>query len=120
MTVFDASALLAFINDEPGADVVQSRLEIGGSCSTVNWAEVAQKSIVRGSWPSTRILLLSYDLRIEPVTMEDAESAASRWNRTDGLSLGDRLCLSLGDRLDDEVLTADRSWGSDGRIVQIR
>jgi len=37
-----------------------------------------------------------------------------------GLSLADRLCLALGERLDAEVLTADRSWGSGGRIQQIR
>ncbi|MGH9018939.1 MAG: hypothetical protein ACRDY1_14405 [Acidimicrobiales bacterium] len=37
-----------------------------------------------------------------------------------GLSLADRLCPALGERLDVLVVTADSSWGEDGRIRQIR
>jgi PIN domain nuclease of toxin-antitoxin system len=37
-----------------------------------------------------------------------------------GLSLADRLCLALGDRLDADVLTADQAWGAGERIKQIR
>jgi PIN domain nuclease of toxin-antitoxin system len=36
------------------------------------------------------------------------------------LSLADRLCLALAERLSAEVLTADRAWGRAGRIRQIR
>jgi PIN domain nuclease of toxin-antitoxin system len=61
-----------------------------------------------------------YGLEIEPVTASDAEWAARRWVRDEGLSLADRLCLALGDRLDADVLTADRTWGTSGRITQIR
>ena len=43
-----------------------------------------------------------------------------RWVPGEGLSLADRLCLGLGERLDAAVLTADKSWGDTGRIVQIR
>lgn len=119
MTVFDASALLALLQGEPGAEVVESRLSSGGVCSTANWSEVAQKAMSRGDWPAARTLLLSFDLRLEPVTQDDAEAAAARWRRDDGLSLGDRLCLSLADRLDAEAVTADRSWSGD-RVRQIR
>ncbi|MXX42173.1 MAG: type II toxin-antitoxin system VapC family toxin [Acidimicrobiales bacterium] len=35
-------------------------------------------------------------------------------------TLADRLCMALGERLDAQILTADRSWGSKGRITQIR
>jgi PIN domain nuclease of toxin-antitoxin system len=48
------------------------------------------------------------------------QGAAHRWRAGDGLSLGDRLCLALGERLDDDVLTADRRCGDDGRVIQIR
>ena len=65
-------------------------------------------------------LLRSYDLDIEPVITADAESGGRRWRSGEGLSLGDRLCLALGDRLDHDVLTADRRWGNVGRVVQIR
>jgi ribonuclease VapC len=63
---------------------------------------------------------MSYPVEIEPVTVDDAERAALLWKPDSGLSLGDRLCLALGDRLDAPILTADRSWGSGGRIRQIR
>lgn len=52
--------------------------------------------------------------------MADAEWAAPRWRAGEGLSLGDRLCLALGDRLDADVWTADRRWGDPGRIGEIR
>ena len=57
---------------------------------------------------------------VEPVTVADAEWAAVRWQPGEGLSLADRLCLALGDRLDATVLTADRSWGKGGRLRQVR
>ena len=50
----------------------------------------------------------------------DAEWAARRWVRGEGLSLADRLCMALGERLEAPVLTADKAWGTDNRIIQIR
>ncbi|MFT4299437.1 MAG: hypothetical protein QM597_07380 [Aeromicrobium sp.] len=64
--------------------------------------------------------LLSFPLSIEPVTVEDAELAARLWSDTPGLSLGDRLCLALGGRLDAVVWTADRACGTSARNCQIR
>lgn len=93
----------------------------GGTCGATSWSEAAQKVIAHGrDWELARTLLLSYGLDITPVTGEDAEWAAGRWRRGEGLSLGDRLCLALGERLDANVWTADKGWGSDGRIRQIR
>lgn len=122
MKVFDASALLAFLQGEAGADAVEAALLAGGCCASVNWSEVAQKVRAHGrNWDLAGALLRSYDLVIEPVTADDAERAASRWVSGDGLSLADLLCLALADRVDaDDVLTADQSWGSTGRIRQIR
>jgi PIN domain nuclease of toxin-antitoxin system len=92
VTVFDSSALLAFLQGEDGAATVEAALESGGACGAANWSEIAQKIRVHGQ----------------------------RWVRGEGLSLADRLCLALGDRLDADVLTADAMWGSHGRIRQIR
>ena len=50
----------------------------------------------------------------------DAEWAALRWQRDEGLSLGNRLCLALGSRIGAPVLTADTSWGEGDGIRQIR
>ncbi|MDP1340666.1 PIN domain-containing protein, partial [Klebsiella variicola] len=45
--ILDASALLAFLHDEPGADRVGKALD-GGVVCTVNWSEVLQKSLRAG------------------------------------------------------------------------
>ena len=121
--VLDASAVLAFLLGESGADVVEATLADDNEsvCSAANWSETAQRIlVVNGDWELARALLLSYDLRVDPVTAADAEWAARRYRRGEGLSLADRLCLALGERLEAPVLTADSAWGSAGRITQIR
>jgi ribonuclease VapC len=121
VNVVDASALLAFLQGEEGADLVEEGLVAGACCGTANWSEVAQKVRASGaSWELARGLLDSYDLGREVVTVEDAETAALQWTPGSGWSLADRLCLALGRRLDATVLTADRAWGSGDRIRQIR
>lgn len=119
--VLDASAILAFLHGEDGADTVEGALASDPRCGSANWSEVAQRVLSTGrDWNLARALLASYDVRVEPVIRDDAEWAARRWRRGEGLSLADRLCLALGERLDAEVLTADKSWGDAGRIIQIR
>jgi ribonuclease VapC len=121
VNLFDASALLAFLQGEPGAETVEAALASGGVCGTASWAEVAQKVQAHGrDWDMARALLLSYDLALEPVSILDAERAAALWSEGGDLSLGDRLCLALGRRLDATVWTADRGWGTGGGIRQIR
>lgn len=119
--VVDASAVLAYLQGEAGADLVEACLVAGARCGAANWSEVAQKVRAAGrDWDLARALLASYDLRVEPVLVEDAEWAAYRWRRGEPLSLADRLCLALSDRLGAEVWTADAAWGSQGLIRQIR
>lgn len=119
--VFDASALLAFLQGEDGADQVDGSLGPHGRISAANWSEIAQWIYAHGrDWVAASVLLRSYGLTIEPVTVADAEWAARRWTQGEGLSLGDRLCLALGERLDALIWTADRNWGTEGRIRQIR
>jgi ribonuclease VapC len=109
------------LHGEPGADLVEERLVDGSVCSAANWSEVAQKVRAAGrDWALVRSLLLSYELGVEPVTMADAEWAADRWRSGEGLSLADRLCLALADRLDLEAWTADAAWGSAVGVRQIR
>lgn len=119
--VLDASAILAFLQDEDGAGVVREALGDHPRCGAANWSEVAQKILAGGyDWPLARALLLSYGVEVAPVEAGDAEWAARRWRRGEGLSLADRLCLALGERMDVDVLTADAAWGSSGRVKQIR
>jgi len=120
-SVLDASAVLAFLQGEVGADVVQQHLLAGAGCGAANWAEVAQKVRAAGKdWGLSRALLVGYGLRIEPVGEHDAEWAAARWRQGEGLSLGDRLCLALADRLLVPAVTADSAWGTGTGIIQIR
>jgi PIN domain nuclease of toxin-antitoxin system len=119
--VLDASAILAFVQAEEGAPVVESALDGGATCGAANWSEVAQKVIAaERDWDLVRALLVSYGVDVAPVLPGDGEWAAQRWRRGEGLSLADRLCLALGARLGAEVVTADRAWGTDGTITQIR
>ena len=121
MTVLDSSAVLAFLRDEPGADDVERALESGAMAGAANWSEVAQKVQASGDdWSTARAILESYGLVIEPVTAADAERAAEQWSRDAELSLGDRLCFALAERMDVEVLTADRAWGTKPPVRQIR
>jgi ribonuclease VapC len=119
--VLDASAILAFLKNDEGADLVEVQLADDARCGAANWAEVAQK--IRGAdrdWSLARALLASYGVSIETVTESDAEWAAARWRRGEGLSLGDRLCLSLAHRLNAPALTADAAWGHEEPVRQIR
>jgi ribonuclease VapC len=121
LIVLDASALLAFLQGDAGERVVEEALLDGAACGAANWSEVAQKVRQRGAdWGVARALLLSYQLVIEPAVVEDAERAAESWTTGSPLSLGDRLCLGLADRLGVPVLTADAAWGSSAQIRQIR
>ena len=119
--VLDASALLAFLQGGAGADMVEEQLSGDVICGAANWSEVAQKVLAIGrDWDLARALILSYDVRVEPVTEDDAERAARRWRSGEGLSLADRLCLALADRTGLPVWTADTAWGAGPGINQIR
>jgi ribonuclease VapC len=111
--VLDASALLALLNREPGADKLTPQLLRTASASTVNLAEVQSKLISRGIDPEDAWeAALSPIHEIEPFTPEQAKTAGSliRQTKALGLSIGDRACLALAIALKAPVYTADRLW----------
>jgi PIN domain nuclease of toxin-antitoxin system len=121
VNLFDSSALLAFLQGESGADVVEEVLLAGGACGAANWSETVQKTRQRGAdWSLASGLLQSYGLAVEPVNADDAVRAAFLWESGSPLSLGDRLCLAQGERLDATIWTADTAWGSSAQIRQVR
>jgi PIN domain nuclease of toxin-antitoxin system len=114
-SVLDASALLAFMQDERGAEVVTEALRDGCAISVVNLSEVLSRIIEAGG--SAEETLSSLEglgdaLEVYAVEREDTlEIARLRpLTRFGSLSLGDRACLALASRLELPVLTADPSW----------
>jgi len=111
--VLDASALLAILNDEPGAEKLTPQLLQAATISTVNLAEVQGKLVTRGIDPdSAWEAALSPIREAEPFTAEQARIVGSLIAQTGvlGLSLGDRACLALAIVLKAPVYTADRLW----------
>lgn len=111
-TVVDASVVLAWLQDEPGADEAEPLL-IEGVIGTANWSEVLQKVRQHGA-PAGVVarLLASFGLTVVDVTRADAEFAADLWEQGTSLSLADRLCLALGVRAGLPVATADAAWAT--------
>jgi PIN domain nuclease of toxin-antitoxin system len=110
--VLDASAVLALMNDEPGADKVWPHLP-GAHLSAVNAAEVVAKLVDAGAESEAAAEALDrLGARIEPFGVDDILPAARirAVTRSAGLSLGDRACLALASRLQMPALTADREW----------
>jgi len=109
-TVVDASVVLAWLQDEPGADDAEPML-MQGLIGAANWSEVLQTTRQHGA-PGGVVgrLLASFGLTVADVTAEDAEIAAELWRQGTPLSLGDRLCLALGLRTGLPVATADATW----------
>jgi ribonuclease VapC len=110
--VLDASALLAYLREEPGAEVVDGLLA-DARMASVNWAEVVQTSLSAGvDVEGMQEDLQALGMRVEPFLPVDGERAGRLWplTRQQGWSLGGRACLSLGLRLGLTVVTCDRAW----------
>ena len=111
--LLDASALLAYLQREPGFEAVLEALREGAAISAVNLAEVAGKLKARGKGPERIVRrLLAMGLEVLPFTLEEALEAGALdpLTRPLGLSLGDRACLAAGKVRGLAVLTADRTW----------
>jgi len=108
----DASALLALLNDEEGADKVKELLP-DALISTVNLAEVSTRlSLLGMPGEQIREVLTLLGLDIVPFDKEQAFLAGLFAEKTHslGLSLGDRACLALASLTSVPAVTADRVW----------
>jgi PIN domain nuclease of toxin-antitoxin system len=111
--VLDASAILAVIFQEPGAEKLTEDVLDDAVASTVNLAEVQAKLVKKGydpevAWEDTLLL----ETPPEPFTAEQAKIAGSLIATTEkhGLSLGDRSCLALAIMLKAPVYTTEQTW----------
>ncbi len=111
VAVLDASALLALLNQEPGAERVRAVLA-EAMVSAVNCAEVYSKL---SEW---NVAFVGFDelISVVPTVMGFDVGLARRAGELSaatrhlGLSLGDRACLALAEREGLPALTADRKW----------
>ena len=116
--VLDASAVMAWLQEEPGAEIVDGYLS-ASYVSTVNLSEVLQKSAVEGVGVSETSLtgdLASLGVTFVDFGSDDAHVAARMWPVAAPLGLGiaDRACLATAVVLGVPALTADRKWKSVG------
>lgn len=121
--VLDASAIIAFLQGELGSERVGQALH-SQRCvvSAANQAEVIAKSLDRGAESEAiKVILADLAYQVVDITVGDGEQAG--WmrgqTRSIGLSLGDRLCLALAQRLKARVLTADRAWLDTSKTLQL-
>jgi ribonuclease VapC len=121
--ILDASALLALLGDESGADLVATAIAEGASIGAVNLAEVAS-TLTGFGMPATEVreVLSGLVLRVLDFDEDLAHRVAALLpiTRTHGLSLGDRACLALGQREGLPVLTADRAWAGLDLGLEVR
>ncbi len=112
--VLDASALLAYLNGEPGAERVMQCIEQGQAImGSVNLAEVLSKCADQGmSTEDQAGLCAALPLEIAAFDTSLALSSASLRGstRAQGLSLGDRCCLAMAHSRNATALTADQAW----------
>jgi PIN domain nuclease of toxin-antitoxin system len=111
--VLDASALLALINNEKGADKVEAL--IGNIImSTVNVSEVAGKiyDILGNNEEQCQLAIEPFVDSVIDFDKNLSYLAASLKKQTNskGLSFGDRACIATGLRAGLPVYTADKVW----------
>ncbi|MBA3898580.1 MAG: type II toxin-antitoxin system VapC family toxin, partial [Sphingomonadaceae bacterium] len=112
MIVFDTSAVMAILFEEPGGDIALAAFPEGILC-TANATEVISRLIDAGETPDRAVRVLTR-LRL-PIIPFDAALAIDAGllratTRSGGLSLGDRACIALARARSLPVLTGDRIW----------
>jgi PIN domain nuclease of toxin-antitoxin system len=111
--VFDASAILAILQNERGAETLTDEIRKNAVVSAVNLAEVQSKLVKKGHDPEEAWEdALSTMTLVEPFTGEQARIAGDLITTTEkyGLSLGDRSCLALAIALKAPVYTTEQVW----------
>jgi PIN domain nuclease of toxin-antitoxin system len=110
--VLDSTALIALLTLEPGHQKVNGLLD-RSVVGAVNLAETVHKLVQRGSvHAELRRFFRELELTVEDWSGELAYRSAefALLERSHGLSLGDRACLTLAKHLRATAVTADRAW----------
>jgi ribonuclease VapC len=112
--VLDSSAILALLQNEPGANIVASQLG-NAMISAVNMAEVMSK-LSDEQFNEEQLSAILGDLKLDVIPFDPSQAMSSGMLRSKtrhmGLSLGDRACLALAILKTATVLTTDRVWAN--------
>ena len=106
--VFDASAVLALMQGEPGTDKLRD-LQPNAVVNAVNAAEVLAKLVSRGV-PAAEAQAAYDALHLETTAFDPALAAISARYVSKGVSLGDRCFLAAAHR-NGSGWTSDRDLG---------
>ncbi len=120
--VFDTSAVIALLKQEPGADVA-ARLARGALLSAVNLIEVRSKLIDAVTDLEAAMRVFDrYEIVVAPFTPAQAMIAADLWPRVRGrdIALAYRACLALAIDRQATVVTGDRQWVTLDLALDIR
>ncbi len=110
--ILDSTALIALVSLESGFEGVLELLA-HSAVSAVNLAETANKLLEKGFSPAeVRASLGKLELKVEDWSEDMAYRSAefTQFNKSHGLSLGDRACLTLAKQLRATAVTSDRTW----------
>ena len=119
--VLDASAILALIGGEPGAEAIGDVLE-DAAISAANLSEVVSKLTDWGLNEGAIVgAVTALPLQIHALDATQAWRAGllRSTTRARGLSLGDRACLALAETLDAPAMTMDRAWSELALDVEV-
>lgn len=120
--VFDASVILAIIQQEPGHEEFLD-MAFGGLTSTVNLAEARAKLSDRGLDRKRINDAIGY-INLLPIAFDEEQAQISSDLRSStkelGLSLADRACLALAIQRNATAYTADRIWAQVKVPVEIK
>ncbi len=128
--MLDASAVMALLHDEEGSSTVVDAIAEGATISVLNWAEVLSNVAADGDDPrevASRLSVTGEEvvIWIEALTAADCIEVAGLRpiTKPQGLSLADRACLVLAERLGVPAVTTDREWvkvdvGAEVRLIR--
>lgn len=120
--VFDASVILAIIQQEPGYEEFLD-MAFGGLTSTVNLAEARGKLSDRGLDRKAIDEAIGY-INLSPIAFDEEQAQISSDLRPStkmaGLSLADRACIALAVQRSAIVYTADQVWAEVKVPVEIK
>jgi ribonuclease VapC len=109
--VLDSAAVIALLSLESGYQRVAELLD-KSAISSVNLAEIFNKLVQKSSAEEVRELLRPLELQVEDWSEDMAYRSVefTQFNKSHGLSLGDRACLTLAKQLRATAVTSDRTW----------